>query len=60
MRSRRPEGEGSDDLSRAGLSNQLDPKHPLVRLVELRFETSFGSLYETAGRPAKPMRLMVG
>jgi IS5 family transposase len=65
MRPRQPEGDGSDDLFRARLSNQLDLKHPLLRLAELidwqRFETAFGALYhETAGRPGKPMRLMVG
>jgi transposase, IS5 family len=65
MRPRQPEGNGSDDLFRARLSNQLDLKHPLVRLAELldwqRFETAFGALYhETAGRPGKPTQLMVG
>jgi IS5 family transposase len=65
MRPRTPEGENSDDLFRARLRNQLDLKRPLVRLAELiewqRFETAFGALYhETAGRPGKPMRLMVG
>ena len=65
MRPRRPEGEPSDDLFRARLSNQLDPKHPLVRLAGLiewaRFESEFGALYhEALGRPGKPTRLMVG
>ena len=65
MRPRQPEGDSSDDLFRARLSNQLDLKHPLLRLAELidwqRFETAFGALYhETAGRPGKPTRLMVG
>ena len=65
MRPRQPEGDGSDELFRARLSSQLDRKHPLVRLAELidwrRFESAFGGLYhETAGRPGKPMRLMVG
>jgi hypothetical protein len=56
MRSRRPKGDGSRrPVSSPGVSNQVDPKHPLVRLVELiewqRFETAFGGLYhETAGR----------
>jgi transposase, IS5 family len=50
---------------RARLSNQLDLKHPLIRLAGLidweGFETEFGSLYhETLGRPGKPTRLMVG
>ena len=65
MRPKPPEGNGSDDLFRARLSSRLDLKHPLVWLAELldwqRFETAFGALYhETAGRPGKPMRLMVG
>ena len=65
MRPRRPEGEPSDDLFRARLSNQLDLKHPLIRLAELiewqGLETEFGALYhETLGRPGKPTRLMVG
>jgi transposase, IS5 family len=65
MRPRRPEGNSSDDLFRARLSNQLDLKHPLIRLAGLieweSFETEFGSLYhETLGRPGKPTRLMVG
>jgi hypothetical protein len=65
MRPRRPEGEPSDDLFRARLSNQLDDKHPLIRsagLIEWEsFEAEFGALYhETLGRPGKPTRLMVG
>jgi len=52
-------------LFRARLSNQLDLKHPLIRLAGLieweSFETEFGALYhETLGRPGKPTRLMVG
>ena len=65
MRPRRPKAAPSDDLFRARLSNQLDLKHPLIRLASLidweSFETQFGSLYhETLGRPGKPTRLMVG
>jgi IS5 family transposase len=65
MRPRRPEREEPDDLFRARLSHQLDLKHPLVQLAGVtdwaRSETEFGPLYhETAGRPGKPMRLMVG
>jgi IS5 family transposase len=65
MRPRSPEDEPSDDLFRARLSNQLDGKHPLVRLAGLiewdGFDAAFGSLYhETLGRPGKPTRLMVG
>ena len=65
MRPRKPKEAPSDDLFRARLSNQLDLKHPLIRLAGLinweSFETEFGSLYhETLGRPGKPTRLMVG
>jgi IS5 family transposase len=65
MRPRTPEGDPSDDLFRARLSQQLDRRHPLVRLAGLiewnSFETEFGPLYhETLGRPSKPTRLMVG
>jgi transposase, IS5 family len=65
MRPRRAEGEPSDDLFRARLSNQLDGKHPLVRLAGLiawqGFDAAFGPLYhETLGRPGNPTRLMVG
>ena len=65
MRPRAPERPGPDDLFRARLSNQLDLKHPLVRLAGLiewqRFESAFGPFYhETAGRPGKPTRLMAG
>jgi IS5 family transposase len=54
-----------DDLFRARLSTQLDARHPLVQLAGVidwrRFEAAFGPLYhETAGRPGKPVRLMVG
>jgi IS5 family transposase len=65
MRPRRPEGDEPDDLFRARLSQQLDLKHPLVRLAGLidweGLESAFGPLYhERAGRPGKPTRLMVG
>src|SRR5579863_4178330 len=65
MRPKQPESTPSDDLFRARLSNQLDLKHPLIRLAELidwqSFETEFGLLYhDTLGRPGKPTRLMVG
>jgi IS5 family transposase len=65
MRPRRPEGEPSEDLFRARLSNQLVLKHPMIRLAGLidweSLETEFGALYhETLGRPGKPMWLMIG
>jgi transposase, IS5 family len=65
MRPRKPKAVSSEDLFRARLSNQLDLKHPLIRLAGLiewdSFEVAFGALYhETLGRPGKPTRLMVG
>jgi transposase, IS5 family len=65
MRPRSPKAAPCEDLFRARLSNQLDLKHPLIRLAGLieweNFETEFGALYhETLGRPGKPTRLMVG
>jgi len=46
------------------LLDQLDPKHPLLQLAATipwnYFDDSFASLYSKAGRPSKPIRLMVG
>lgn len=46
------------------LLDQLNPKHPLLQLARTLpwdvFEREFGALYATTGRPAKPIRLMVG
>ena len=43
---------------------QLNPKHPLLKLAETipweYFEQEFSSLYAHRGKPAKPIRLMVG
>ena len=48
----------------ADLLDQLNPKHPLLRLAKNipwdYFETGFSPLYSDQGRPAKPIRLMVG
>jgi IS5 family transposase len=47
-----------------GLREQLDPRQPLYRLAEAipweKFEEEFGAFYSEEGRPAKPVRLMVG
>jgi IS5 family transposase len=48
-----------------GLEDQLNQKHPLFKLANLirweAFEKEFAPLYsEKTGRPAKPIRLMVG
>ena len=46
------------------LLEQLNPKNPLLLLAQNipweQFEHSFTSLYAERGRPAKPVRLMVG
>ena len=46
------------------LSEQCDPRHPLKKLGERipwsDFEEAFGEYYSEEGRPAKPVRLMVG
>jgi len=55
----------ADDLWRARLRQQIDLRHPLVRLAGLidwaAFEGRFGELYHPQlGRPGVPIRLMVG
>jgi transposase, IS5 family len=46
------------------LMNQLNPNHPLLQLAGQipwqRFEDEFSGFYSEMGRPAKPIRLMVG
>ena len=46
------------------LAEQLDPRQPLKQLAEAipwsEFEGAFGKFYSEEGRPAKPVRLMVG
>ena len=46
------------------LSELLNPRHDLYRLAETAkwdfFESEFSQLYRGTGRPAKPIRLMVG
>jgi len=46
------------------LIDQLNPKHPLLQLARhipwSYFDTEFAPLYAHTGRPAKPIRLMVG
>ena len=48
----------------ADLLEQLNPKHPLLQLAKTipwdYFESEFAPLYSDIGRPAKPIRLMVG
>lgn len=46
------------------LAEQLDPRQPLKQLADTlpwsEFEQAFGKYYSLEGRPAKPVRLMVG
>ena len=46
------------------LGEQLDPRQPLKQVAEkfpwAEFEQAFGKYYSADGRPAKPVRLMVG
>jgi hypothetical protein len=46
------------------LGAQLDPRQPLKPLADTlpwqEFEQAFGKHYSPEGRPAKPVRLMVG
>ena len=46
------------------LAEQLDPRQPIKQLAEAmpwtEFEAAFGKYYSPEGRPAKPVRLMVG
>lgn len=48
----------------ANLLDQLNPRHPLLKLAQAipwsHFEAEFSPLYSTRGKPAKPIRLMVG
>jgi IS5 family transposase len=65
MRPTKPDPKGPADLFRARLSQQIDPRHPLVRLAGLIdwdvFEARFGPLYHPRmGRSGVPIRLMVG
>jgi IS5 family transposase len=56
---------GQESLFQSRLDQQLNSKHPLVRLAQQidwgYFEREFGALYaESMGAPAIPTRLMVG
>lgn len=56
---------GQENLFQSRLDQQLNPKHPLVRVAQQidwsSFEREFGALYaESVGAPAIPTRLMIG
>jgi IS5 family transposase len=64
MKPRTPPREKQGHLVCRDLLEQLNPKHPLLALAQELprplFEREFAQFYALAGRPAKPIRLMVG
>ncbi len=59
-----PSGTHQTSFLMPTLGEQLDPRQPLKQLAEklpwAQFEQAFGKYYSPEGRPAKPVRLMVG
>jgi IS5 family transposase len=64
MKSKTPSREKQGHLLYQDLLKELNPKHPLLALAQklpwALFEKEFAPLYSHIGRPAKPIRLMVG
>ena len=64
MKPETPSREKQGHLLYQDLLEQLDPKDPLLMLAKNipweRFEQDFAPLYSSVGRPAKPVRLMIG
>lgn len=60
----KPSGTPQTSFLMPTLGEQLDPRQPLKQLAEqfpwAEFEQAFGKYYSAEGRPAKPVRLMVG
>lgn len=60
----KPARRDQDTFLYEDLIDQLNPKHSLLQLGKRipweRFEQEFSPLYSEHGRPAKPVRLMVG
>ena len=60
----KPSASGQISFLMPSLVEQLDPRQPLKQLAEAipwsAFESAFGKCYSLEGRPAKPVRLMVG
>lgn len=60
----KPSGTRQTSFLMPTLGEQLDPRQPLKQLAEqlpwAEFEQAFGKYYSAEGRPAKPVRLMVG
>ena len=61
---RKPQAQKQGNFLYQDLLEQLDPKDPLLLLAKNipweSFERDFAPLYSQVGRPAKPIRLMVG
>lgn len=57
-------GTGQTSFLMPTLAEQLDPRQPIKQLADTlpwpEFEQAFGKYYSPEGRPAKPVRLMVG
>ena len=64
MRPKPPNPATIDDLFRHRLSNIIDQRHELLRLVGLidwsGFDRDYGAVYAEEGRPGLTTRLMVG
>src|ERR1017187_8727055 len=60
----KPKTEPQSSFLLPDLATQLDPRHELCRLARQidwsQFESGFGPLYSAEGRPALPIRRMVG
>lgn len=60
----KPATSGQTSFLMPTLAEQLDPRQPLKQLADTlpwsEFEQAFGKYYSLEGRPAKPVRLMVG
>ncbi len=60
----KPSGTHQTSFLMPTMGEQLDPRQPLKQLAEqmpwAEFEQAFGKYYSAEGRPAKPVRLMVG
>ena len=64
MKPREVESSGTEDMFRSKLVNIINMRHPLVKLSGLldweRLEAHFSPYYSDEGRPALPVRLLVG
>ena len=64
MMPKKPRNAKQNNFLYPDLLEQLNPKHPLLVLAQRlpwdEFESKFTPLYSSMGRPAKPIRLMVG